>query len=94
MSFNTSSQPPTSNKPSRVRVDSAGRIVIPADVRQQLGIASGDDLVVEASQGCIRLKTLRQLIEDAQALFTRNVPPGVSVVDELLRERREEAERE
>ena len=32
--------------------------------------------------------------EDAQALFTRNVPPGVSVVDELLRERREEAERE
>ncbi len=94
MSFNISSLPPTSNMPFRVTVDSAGRVVIPAEVWQRLGIASGDELVVEGDQGCVRLKTLRQIIEEAQALFTRNVPPGVSVVDELIRERREEAEHE
>ncbi len=42
----------------------------------------------------IEIKTLDEVIREAQELCARYVKPGVSLVDELLRERREEAARE
>jgi AbrB family looped-hinge helix DNA binding protein len=85
-----------SREPSftRVRVDAAGRIVIPADIRQHLGIEPGQELILhEESQG-IRLQTFRQAVKAAQAAFAPYRKPGVGVVDELIREREDEARRE
>jgi AbrB family looped-hinge helix DNA binding protein len=78
----------------RSKVDSAGRIVIPAGVRERLGIAPGEELIIREDGEGIRVETFRQALKRAQAFFTRLKKPGESVVDELLRERREEAARE
>jgi AbrB family looped-hinge helix DNA binding protein len=79
---------------TRVRVDSAGRVVIPSEVRQHLGIEPGQELILcEESLG-IRLQTFQQAVKTVQAAFAPYKKPGVSVVDELIREREEEARRE
>jgi AbrB family looped-hinge helix DNA binding protein len=77
-----------------VSVDHAGRMLIPAAARQRYGIHQGDRLVVSADESGLHVMTLDQAIERAQASFARFRKPGVSMVDELLRERREEAARE
>ena len=78
----------------RAKVDPSGRIVIPAELRIRLGIAEGDELIVESDGEHVVVKTAEQALKDAQAYFASFVPPGVSLVDELLKERREEARRE
>lgn len=78
----------------QLKVDSAGRVVLPADFRQRSAISPGDQLVAEDDGACIRIRTLDQAIAEAQALVARHVPAGVSLVDELIAEREEEAARE
>jgi AbrB family looped-hinge helix DNA binding protein len=79
---------------TRVRVDAAGRVVIPANVRQHLGIATGQELILSEDAQGIRLQTFEQSVKAVQAAFAAYKVPGVSVVDELIREREEEARRE
>ncbi len=79
---------------ARARVDKHGRIVIPAEFRHALEIHEGDSLTVELDQSELRLITLRQAIRRAQSIVARHVPPGVSLVDELIADRRAEAEAE
>lgn len=76
------------------RVDASGRIVIPAGLRERLHVRPGDELVLQEVVGTISLKSYDQVLADAQAYFSSIVPAGVSLVDELLTERRAEAERE
>ena len=77
-----------------VEVGDAGRIVLPAAFRKRLGIREGDVLTAEIVDGDIVLTPLDSGIRKAQAIVRRYVPQGVSLVDELLEERRREAERE
>ena len=79
---------------SRVRVDAAGRVVIPNEVRRHLGIEPGEDLILSEDESGIRLRTFEQAVKDVQKTFASYRVPGVSVVDELIREREEEARRE
>jgi AbrB family looped-hinge helix DNA binding protein len=79
---------------TRVRVDSAGRVVVPADLRDKLGIGPGDDLILSADQQGIHLHTFSQAVQAAQEALAPYRISGVSVVDELIREREEEARRE
>lgn len=79
---------------TRVRVDAAGRVVIPAEVREHLGIMPGQDLILSEDVRGIHLNTFEQAVKAAQEAFAPYRVPGVSVVDELIRERGEEARRE
>jgi AbrB family looped-hinge helix DNA binding protein len=79
---------------TRTRLSENGRVVIPAAIREQLGLQPGDDLAILVVDGEIRISSLRQAIRRAQALVRRYVPAEVSLVDELLAERRAEAARE
>jgi AbrB family looped-hinge helix DNA binding protein len=79
---------------TRVRVDSAGRIAIPAELRQKLGIRAGADLILSADERGIHLQTFEQAAKEVQKAFEPYRVPGVSVVDELIREREAEARRE
>jgi AbrB family looped-hinge helix DNA binding protein len=78
----------------RVRVDSAGRVVIPADLRDELGIEPGHELILSGDAHGIHIQTFGQAAAAAQEAFASYRVPGVSVVDELIRDRREEAAKE
>lgn len=79
---------------TRVRIGSAGRFVIPAEFREALGIHAGDEVVLVLDPGEIRLMTTRQAVKRAQALVRQRSRGQVSLADELVAERREEARRE
>ncbi len=78
----------------RVRLAQGGRIAIPAELRRALGLKVGDDLLIGLEEGELRAFTPAQGIKRAQELVRRYVPEDRSLVDELIAERRSEAERE
>jgi AbrB family looped-hinge helix DNA binding protein len=75
-------------------VDQAGRITIPAEMRKALGLEPGTEVVLEAGADGVRVRTWGQTLRAVQGYLARYRSPGVSVVDEFLGERREEAARE
>lgn len=78
----------------RIRVAEGGRVVIPAEVRRELGLEIGDDLILQIENGELRLLTPREAVRRAQELVAQYVPRGESLVDVLIAERRAEYERE
>lgn len=79
--------------PARVVVGRQGRIVIPAEIRRELALREGDELVALVEDGGLLLLSRAQLWARLRAAFA-NVPEGVSLADELIAERRAEARRE
>lgn len=71
-----------------------GRIVIPAAARKELGLKSGDTLVLESDGTSLLIRTAEAVLEETQAYFRQFLTPGVSEVDELIAERRAEADAE
>ncbi|MBN9520121.1 AbrB/MazE/SpoVT family DNA-binding domain-containing protein [bacterium] len=80
--------------PYRVRITAGGRIVIPAEVRQDLGVKEGDELLLSVDESGVRLTTYRNALLEARRLVAQYVKPGVSLVDELSRQRAEEVAKE
>ncbi len=84
------------SKPIRfsVQVKSNGRILLPAEVRKALGVAEGEKLRGVVEDGELRLFTPATVLRKMQKRVRELVPPGVSLVDELIAERRAENARE
>ncbi|WP_353203631.1 AbrB/MazE/SpoVT family DNA-binding domain-containing protein [Sphingomonas sp.] len=81
----------------QAKVIAGGKLVIPADLRRELGIKTGDSLIVDRDdEGRIVLKTRAQVVQEVRDTFRalRGPSDGNSVVDELIAERREEGRRE
>ena len=81
-------------QPQRVRIIEGGKLIIPAAMRRELGISTGDTVLIDVSDGELRVRSLSKAIARAQAILRRHVPEGVSLADELIADRRREAERE
>lgn len=77
-----------------VKVVDGGKIVIPAALRRKHGFGVGDTLVVEDRPDGVTVRSLDEVVAAAQAIVAKFVPANVSLVDELIAERRSEAERE
>lgn len=78
----------------RVKIVDGGKLVIPASMRRQLGIATGDTVLVDVDNGELRVRSVSRAIERARAILRKHVPEGVGLVDEFIADRRREAERE
>jgi AbrB family looped-hinge helix DNA binding protein len=79
---------------TRVRINENGRVVIPAAFREALGIKAGDEVILRVEEDELRITTMKRRIERAQRRARQYVKAGVSLVDELIAERRAEAKRE
>jgi AbrB family looped-hinge helix DNA binding protein len=79
---------------TKLRVNENGRLVIPAAIRKALGINPGDVVVLRVEDDELRITTMKKRIEQAQRVIRKYVKPGVSLVDELLADRRREAKNE
>jgi AbrB family looped-hinge helix DNA binding protein len=74
-----------------VRVGPKGRVVLPIEARRALGIQEGDELVAILEEDGIRLMTRQAAIASLRGLLGKGEG---SLIDELIAERRAEAERE
>jgi AbrB family looped-hinge helix DNA binding protein len=79
---------------TRLKITENGRVVIPAAFRKALGINPGDEIILRLDEDEVRITTMKRRIERAQRRARQYVKPGVSLVDELIAERREAAKRE
>ncbi len=78
----------------RTKVTQGGRIVIPAEMRKQLGIEIGEDVNLSLEEGAVNISTSKSALERLQKAAQTVAKGNVSVVDELIAERRSEAENE
>lgn len=78
----------------RTKVTEGGRIVIPAKLRQALGIEIGENVTLSVKDNSLQITTQKEALRRIQALVRKHVPEGVSLVDELIKDRREEATNE
>ena len=76
----------------RVKIVDGGKLVISASMRRQLGIATGDTVLVDVNDGELRVRSVSRAIERARAILRKHVPDGVGLADELIADRRREAE--
>ncbi len=77
----------------RTTLGAQGRLVIPARLREKLGLKAGDALVLSADDGRLVVETPARIIAEVQEAFAR-APQKKSLVEELIAERREAAARE
>ena len=77
----------------KIRIRTDGSAIIPANVLVQAGFKPGDAVVAHfEGEGEVHLLSRRAALDRARELVRRYVPKGVSLVDDLLEERRREAE--
>ena len=77
-------------KREKVKLGQAGRFVIPAAMREAMGVKPGDTLVMHVEDGELRVIGRDAAIRRVQAMFRSVVPPGINIVDEFLADRRED----
>jgi AbrB family looped-hinge helix DNA binding protein len=74
----------------KTKISKSGRIVLPNKLRKALEIQAGDEIVLRLEDGTIRLIPVRQAVALAQKIVQQYVPPGTSLIDALIEERRQE----
>jgi len=79
---------------TNLRVADGGRIVIPAEVRERLGMEVGSDLVMTVEDDHATIMNAKAARRRARQLVRRYIKPGVSLSKELMAERKKEAENE
>ena len=79
---------------ARVQVGEKGRIVIPVEIREAMGIRVGDSVEMRFEDYELRVSTRRARIRRVQGWARKVIPPGVSLSEELSAERREAARNE
>jgi AbrB family looped-hinge helix DNA binding protein len=83
------------HKSQQIVIGDRGRLVLPSDVRTELGLEPGMRMLLSTEDdGSLRLRPYRSVADASRGLLTDLAPAEDSMVDELLAGRRAEASRE
>jgi bifunctional DNA-binding transcriptional regulator/antitoxin component of YhaV-PrlF toxin-antitoxin module len=77
-----------------LKVDAAGRLLIPAEMRSAMGLSEDGAVLAWLDQGELRVVGTQVAAGRAQQLARTKLGPNPRLVDELIADRREEARRE
>ena len=78
-------------EPVRVEFGPDGRLILPPEIREALALKEGDALWLTLEQDEVRVSTAKAVTRRIRAVVKEYVPAGVSLVDEMIEERRQEA---
>jgi AbrB family looped-hinge helix DNA binding protein len=78
----------------KARINENGRIVIPAQIREKLGLKPGDTLLLRVEGDALFIESQQSRIRRVQESLRRLIPADRVLSDELIAERREEARQE
>jgi AbrB family looped-hinge helix DNA binding protein len=77
------------------RLEKSGRILIPAAVRRRLGLSEGSQVLVKVEEsGTLQVTSRSQALAKVRQEIRKYIPAGQDLAEELIRDRRAEAERE
>jgi bifunctional DNA-binding transcriptional regulator/antitoxin component of YhaV-PrlF toxin-antitoxin module len=81
---------PVRSETVRLTLGPGGRFVIPKKLRKAMGVEIGDSVTAEVVDGELRVFSWETAVRKVQAMFAPYKRPGVSEVDELIKERQRE----
>jgi AbrB family looped-hinge helix DNA binding protein len=73
---------------SRARVDKQGRLLIPAEIRRQLGMEPGVAVTLTVDDATLSVITLDEAIKRLQDTMRKYTKGRTGILDEFLRDRR------
>ena len=77
-----------------VKVEKSGRILIPVAVRRRFDLKEGTEVILRVDEDGIQMGTREQALARIRKELRRYIPEGSCLSEELIQERRAEAERE
>ena len=78
----------------QVRLERSGRILIPAAIRRRLNLKEGSEVLLRVDETGIQMGTREEALARIHARLRRYIPEDRILSEELIKERRAEAERE
>ena len=78
--------------PTPVRLGPQGRLVVPVELRRELSLHEGSELTIRSEGHRLILEPRAEVLRRLRGRFRRPTEAGVSLADELLADRREEAQ--
>lgn len=79
---------------AKSKINDNGRIVIPAEIRKQMALASGDTLVMTLEDGTLKIESQHARVRQVQESLARLIPSGRRLSQELTESRQEEVRQE
>ena len=84
----------TESRYVKARLNNNGRIVIPAEIRRQLGLEPGDTVLLSVEGHVLMVESHRNRIRKVQESMRQFIPPSRSLAKELVADRRDDAQQE
>lgn len=78
----------------RVKMGTNGRLVVPAGLRKEIGLADGRSVLLEAVKGELRVRPMEGVVQHAQDRLRKFLGDKKSLSEDLIADRRAEAGRE
>jgi antitoxin PrlF len=88
------SQTDTSNEYVTTVINVNGRIVIPVSIRKAMGLKPGDALLMRVERDLLIAESQQARVRRVQQSLARLIPADRKLSDELIAERRQEAQNE
>lgn len=77
-----------------VEIDESGTLKFPSEMLEAAGLEAGQSILVSLTEDGLELLSQDAALRRARKILRKYVPEGVSLSDELIAERRREAQRE
>ncbi len=78
----------------QAKVTKGGKLSIPSKFRKSLNIKDGTNVIFSTENGEIKITPINLALEKARLILKKHVSKDISLSDELIKERREEARNE
>lgn len=76
------------------RINENGRIVIPAEIRREMGLNQGDAVVMTLEHGVLKIESHQVRVRQVQESLSKLIPPNRQLSGDLAQTREREVRQE